>query len=105
MSEAQENRVNFMEFMGALRSGEKRLDDCPAEVVEHLTGMFKTTAEKLQRRFDRDRDRERNSPRPGSSAPDFSLELLDDKGKRHGEYARLSEHLDKPVALIFGSYT
>jgi len=26
MPEAQENRINFMEFMGALRSGKKRLD-------------------------------------------------------------------------------
>ncbi len=105
MSEAQESRINFMEFMGALRSGKKRLDECPAEVVEQLTSMFKTTTEKLQRRFDKDRDRERNSPKPGSAAPDFNLELLDDKGKRSGEMVRLSDHMDKPVALIFGSYT
>lgn len=105
MSEAQENRINFMEFMGALRSGKKRLDECPTEVVEQLTSMFKTTEEKLQRRFDQDRDRERNSPTPGSSAPDFNLEQLDDKGKRTGEWLRLSDHLDKPAALIFGSYT
>lgn len=105
MSEAQENRINFMEFMGALRSGKKRLDECPEEVVEQLTSMFKTTPEKLQNRFDKDRDRERNSPKPGSRAPDFNLELLDGKGKRSGEMVRLSDHFDKPVALIFGSYT
>ena len=105
MSESQEERINFMEFMGALRSGKKRLDDCPGEVVEQLTSMFKTTREKLQSRFDHDRDRESNSPGPGSKAPDFNLELLDGKGKRTGEMVRLSDHFDKPVALIFGSYT
>lgn len=105
MSEAQEKRINFMEFMAALRSGKKRLDECPDEVVEQLTSMFKTSREKLQNRFDKDLDRESNSPKAGSRAPDFKLELLDDKGKRSGEMVRLSDHFDKPVALIFGSYT
>tara|TARA_B100001971_G_C18253676_1_gene580265 strand:- start:2574 stop:2891 length:318 start_codon:yes stop_codon:yes gene_type:complete len=105
MSEAQQDRINFMEFMGALRSGKKRLDDCPTEVVEQLTGMFKTSREKLQHRFDQDRERESNSPGPGSTAPDFNLAQLDATGKRNGASVHLSDRLDKPVALIFGSYT
>ncbi len=38
-------------------------------------------------------------------APDFALELLSEKGERTGETRRLSDAYDKPVALIFGSYT
>ena len=47
----------------------------------------------------------RRAPRPGDPAPDFRLERLDGKGQRTGSYERLRDHLDKPVALVFGSYT
>lgn len=44
---------------------------------------------------------EDNSPAVGKAAPDFTLKLLGQKAK-----VRLSEQCkDKPVALIFGSYT
>ena len=105
MSETEEKRIDFRDFLRALRSGEKRLDECPDEIVASLTAMFKSTPEDLQARFDRDATRESNSPKPGSVAPDFELELLDSKGKRTSETRHLTDHLDKPVALIFGSYT
>lgn len=50
------------------------------------------------------RDRER-SPKVGDDAPDFEVEVLDDKGKRTGEMTRLSSHFGTPIGLIFGSYT
>ena len=46
-------------------------------------------------------DRETKAPAVGDAAPDFELPLLGDKGR-----VRLSSFRgDKPVALIFGSYT
>lgn len=46
-----------------------------------------------------------NSPKVGDTAPDFTLEKLDVKGKRTGEMTSLSAYAGKPVGLIFGSYT
>jgi len=45
------------------------------------------------------------APKEGQSAPDFTVERLNSKGKRTGEMVTLSALLDKPVALLFGSYT
>jgi len=50
------------------------------------------------------RDREK-SPKVGEAAPDFELELLDERGNRTGEMTRLSSHFGKPIGLVFGSYT
>lgn len=45
------------------------------------------------------------SPKIGAAAPDFELELLDERGNRTGEMSRLSTHFGKPIGLVFGSYT
>ncbi len=46
--------------------------------------------------------REARAPRVGGRAPDFELPLLDDRAKT----VRLSSFRgERPVALIFGSYT
>jgi len=105
MTDAQENKVNFAEFMGALRSGEKRLDDFPDDLVDRVVEMFKLSRVDLQARFDKGLLVEKGSPGPGMIAPDFRLELIDGEGNRTGEQVQLSTKLDKPVALIFGSYT
>ena len=105
MAEPAESRINFRDFMIKLRRGETRLDDLPEDAVQRLCEMYKTTKEKLQARFDAGIERENNSPLPGRPAPDFNLERLDAQGKQTGEFVRLHENLDKPVGLIFGSYT
>jgi hypothetical protein len=91
--------------MGSLRSGEKRLDDFPDDVVNRVLEMFKMSRQDLQARFDKGALVEKNSPAPGMAAPDFQLELMDRQGNRTGERVQLSKQFDKPVALIFGSYT
>ena len=105
MAEQTQSRINFADFMTKLRRGETRLDDLPEEAVDRLCEMYKTTKEKLQARFDDGLEREKNSPTAGKKAPDFNLERLDAAGKRTGAPVRLYDNLDKPVALIFGSYT
>lgn len=105
MTKTAENKVNFGEFMVALRSGEKRLDDFPDEVVNRVVKMFSMSRQDLQSRFDKGVLLEKNSPKPGMTAPDFRLELMDRKGNRTGEQVQISKQRDKPVALIFGSYT
>lgn len=109
MSEAREgegdSKLDFFATMDALRTGRTRLDDLPDEVVDRFTTMMSTDRASLQSRFDRTAERERRSPKAGARAPGFALELLDASGKRTGETRALVDHLDKPVALIFGSYT
>ncbi len=42
----------------------------------------------------------------GQKAPDFELPYLPGQGKTEGETVRLSERfVNRPVALVFGSYT
>ena len=98
-------RIDFRQLMIELRKGEARLDDFEPDVVAHFERLMKAPKEKLQAQFDAEVARERNSPRPGSAAPDFKLELLDEAGKRTGKLRRLSDYYNKPVALIFGSFT
>ena len=57
--------------------------------------------ERYMRRFEADK----NGPRPGNVAPDFTLELLSATGARTGEPLSLSSLRGKPVGLIFGSFT
>ena len=45
------------------------------------------------------------APKEGQPAIDFSSERLDAKGKRTGIMVNLFSLFDKPVALLFGSYT
>ncbi len=103
-------RVNNPKFdlyavMKQLLSGEMRLSDLPTDAVQRLTDMMKSDADTLQKRFDQRSEREKKAPKPGTAAPRFNLELIDEKGARTGEMRALSDHLDKPVALLFGSFT
>ena len=45
------------------------------------------------------------APKEGNIAPDFAVERLSTDGKRTGETVNLSTLFEKPVALLFGSYT
>ena len=45
------------------------------------------------------------APSEGDAAPDFEAEQLSPAGQRTGTKLRFSELLDKPVGLMFGSYT
>ena len=44
-------------------------------------------------------------PQPGTTAPDFALDMVTRERKRTGEKVRLSALHGHPVGLIFGSYT
>ena len=50
-------------------------------------------------------ERDRFSPKTGSAAPDFILEVLTSEGKRSGELFQLSSLFGRPIGLVFGSYT
>ena len=49
--------------------------------------------------------REKLAPAVGSTAPDFELKRLDDKGALTEQTLRLSSLRGRPVGLILGSYT
>ena len=98
-------KFDFFATLKQLRSGETRLDDLPDMAVDRLTEMMKLTREQLQARYDSSAEREAASPKPGDKAPAFELERLDATGARTGDMRALTDHLDKPVALVFGSYT
>ena len=99
MTDKQEQQKNMADFR-ALIEGRKRLDELPDPFVDRLVAMWKTDRPTLEERFRRSAKREKASPKSGSMAPDFSLRELDS-----GRLVRLSDHRDKPVGLIFGSYT
>ena len=49
---------------------------------------------------------EAGSAQPGEPAPDWSLPWLPGSGEGRGPRATLSDHFgERPVALVFGSYT
>ena len=98
-------KIDLRGVMKQLLSGEMRLSELPQDALERLTDMMSSDAETLQALFDRRVAIEKTAPRPGHEAPEFNLELLDDNGARTGQMRALSDHLDKPVALLFGSYT
>ena len=100
-----EARREYYAAMKKLSSGEMRLKDLPLDTLEQLLSRLMIDADLLQDHFDERREKDSDSPGPGTSAPDFKLELIDGKGTRTGKMVSLKENLDKPVALIFGSYT
>jgi hypothetical protein len=63
------------------------------------------TREGMRQRYLDRMKRDLGSPQVGEEAPDFELELLNATGKRTGELMALSSLRDRPVGLIFGSYT
>lgn len=51
-------------------------------------------------------NRESIVPKIGEMAPDFEVDVLDRQRRRTGETMRLSSHRgERPVGIIFGSYT
>lgn len=105
MTEIDNNKVNIEEFWFDLRSGQKHLTDFPDDVVNHATELSNLNRLELQAVFDRGVLHEKSSPRVGNQAPEFRLELLNRQGRRTGKFIRLSQNLEKPVALVFGNYT
>ena len=96
---------DFRSIMNALRSGAMDLDDAPEPFVDAFGAMTKRTREELKADVRREAERETGSPKVGSPAPDFELELLSPEGERTDVTRRLSAYRGKPVALAFGSYT
>ena len=95
----------WRKIMLGLSSGEMDVDDVPESFLENLLKQRGISREQLRSDFGRRRKREEAAPNVGQPAPDFELELLSPGGKRTGEMRRLSDAFEKPVALIFGSYT
>ncbi len=100
-----EPKLDFMATLKKLRAGQMRVADLPEAAIVRLTEMMGIDREALQARYDRAAERERNAPKPGDAAPPFSLERLDSAGTRTGVWCAPLERPEKPVALIFGSYT
>lgn len=77
--------------------------------LEERKKMWLAISNITEEQFDahqaKQRARQINVPQPGSSAPDFELDVLTRERKRSGEKIRLSALRGKPVGLIFGSYT
>jgi hypothetical protein len=61
------------------------------------------TAEQFDGHIATQKAREAVVPKIGSEAPDFVADVLD--RKRTGRQVRLSDLRDKPVGLVFGSFT
>lgn len=79
------------------------------EPMEHLTDEewedAGFTRAQFENRWRARLERDRFSPKTGSPAPDFILEVLTSEGKRSGELFQLSSLFGRPIGLVFGSYT
>ena len=73
----------------------------PEKALKQM-GLSREEFREVARRME---ERERKSPPVGGLAPDFELAALSATGEPTGETVRLAEHLERPVALVFGSYT
>ena len=77
----------------------------PASLTDDMVAAMNVTREFLR---DRNIDKERmdeTAPKVGDTAPDFEAERLTEDGERSGNSIKLSDLFDKPVGLMFGSYT
>ena len=101
----QFDRAELMAVMRGLGSGELEVASIPQPMLEFVKKMTHRSVEEIAAQAAQRREREARAPKPGMVAPDFELELLSEKGERSGEMRRLAEAYDKPVGLIFGSYT
>ncbi len=97
--------VDLREVIRELDSGRTRVDRLSEPAAQALSGRLGLDSDAIQALFDDRAARERNAPGQGGPAPDFELELIDPQGSGINQRRRLSDHLNKPVALIFGSYT
>jgi hypothetical protein len=105
MTDVADSKIDFQEFWFNLRAGRNRLDDFSDDVVARATELSHLGRSELQSFFDTGVAREKSSPKVGTKAPEFRLERLDQNGNRTGHSIHLAQILDKPVALVFGSYT
>ncbi len=101
----QFDRAELMKVMRGLGSGELDVASVPKPMLDFVKKMTNRSAEEIVEHAAQRREREARAPKPGMQAADFELELLSEKGERTGEMRRLSDAYDKPVGLIFGSYT
>ena len=76
----------------------KNLTDKEWEVLGFTRAQFEN---RWKARIERDNF----SPKIGSTAPDFELELLSHEGNRTSNLFKLSSLIGNPIGLIFGSYT
>lgn len=77
----------------------------PEERKKMWLSISDITEEQFDARQAAQKARQTRVPQPGTSAPDFELDVLTRERERSGERVRLSALRDKPVGLIFGSYT
>jgi len=75
------------------------------KLLEHYLPRWNITAEEYDLRVKEKIEREKNVPVQGGLCHDFELEFLAVNGERTGKMFKLSENFDKPLALVFGSYT
>jgi acetyl-CoA acetyltransferase len=76
-------------------------DTLPEEALERM-GVSREQFREIAARME---ERDKRTPAAGAMAPDFELECLSPEGEPTGRSVRLSDHLGRPTALIFGSYT
>ena len=97
--------IDLHEVIRELDSGRTHFDRLSGPAAQALSLRLGLDSKALRALFDNRAERERNAPETGGPAPDFNLELLGPQGSGTNQKCRLFDHLDKPVALIFGSYT
>ena len=66
---------------------------------------FGITRDEFMANNERRLKREEGVPSVGALAPEFKAERLDTRGRRTGETFTFNAKREKPVALVFGSYT
>lgn len=74
-------------------------------VSDDMVEAMNVTREFLDNRHIEKERLDSNAPKVGDQAPEFSAERLSTDGTRSGETVTLSGLRDKPVGLLFGSYT
>ena len=80
-----------------------RIDpDLLPEAALRQMGLSREEFREIARRME---ERDRKTPSVGGQAPDFELAALSAAGETTGERVRLADHFERPVALVFGSYT
>lgn len=74
-------------------------------LTDDMLDAMNVTREFLSNRNIEKERMEATAPKAGNAASDFVAERLSADGKRTGTPMRLSDLFDKPVGLLFGSYT
>ncbi len=77
----------------------------PRTMPDEVLKRMNISREDYVARRDVANEAEKHVPNVGDRAPDFEIERLDAKGRRTGDYVKLSDSSGRPVVLYFGSYT